>query len=255
MTSQERGERRRIVRGGGHKERTVLNALKWAALVLLTTFPALLVPAASSQGLNTDLSDGASFTFDIGKDLPRFTLKIIPNKQPPDEYGNADSTIDDIEVYRGDSKDPSQHLEGCDLDGMEPPPRGNVWFHADDYNLDGYQDIFLMTNWGATGNYSGCIWLFNPKTGLFDYSKEFSAIDIHHVNADTKTLSSISNSSAVDYQEERYAVENNLPVLIWSKEQSSDNSKTHCEIEERRDGKMVTVVAVDTACPANVPSP
>jgi len=225
--------------------RFVLQLFAVLAPICLVSF------AYSSQGVATDLSKGASFTFKIGENLPPFTFKIIPNKQPTDEYGNAQSTISDIEVYGGDSKVPSQHLQGCDFDSMEPPPRGDYWFHADDYNFDGYQDIFLMTDWGATGNFGGCIWLYDAKTGRFDYSKEFSAIEIHEVDAATKTLSSISNSSAADWEQERYAVRNNHPVLIWSEEQDSDNAKTHCEIQERRNGKMVTVLDVDTECPAD----
>jgi hypothetical protein len=224
---------------------------KWATLVTLIATAALSFPTFSLQGINTDLSNGASFTFDIGKNLPPFTFKIIPNKQPPDQFGNADSTIDDIEVYRGDSKSVLQHLEGCDLGSMEPPPDRDGWFRADDYNFDGYKDIFLMTNWGATGNFGGCIWLFNPKTGRFDYNKEFSDIEIHDVDPDTKTLSTISNSSADEWRAERYAVENNHPVLIRSWDQTSDNGKIHCEIDERRNGKMVKVSDAHKECPAD----
>jgi hypothetical protein len=218
-------------------------------------FFAVLAPICLSsfarppQGRNTDLSKGASFTFEVGKNLPPFTLKIIPNKQPADQYGNAQSTISDIEVYRGDSKVPSQHLKGCNLDSMEPPPPGGGVFRTEDYNFDGYQDVFLTTWWGGTGNFGGCIWLYEPKTGRFSYSKEFSDIDIHDVDADTKTLSSISNSSAADWRSKTYEVKNNLPVLIWSEEQGSNDAEIHCNIQERRNGKMVTVLDVDTGCP------
>lgn len=243
----------------------MLSALKWAALAGLTAFLALFVPAASSQGLNTDLSDGESFTFfDIGKNLPRFTFKIVPNKQPNDQYGNAQSTIRDIEVYRGDSKVLWQHLTGCDLEGMGPPPstsESGPWFYTNDYNFDGYQDIFLMTGWGATGNFSGCIWLYNPQTGRFVYSKEFSDLGgITDVDASTHTLFTTKNSSAVASETERYAVKNNRPVLIWSEALSADPTPQgfqnfHCEIQERRNGRMVAVLDVDSECPASAPSP
>lgn len=225
----------------------------WAPLA----FFLLLVSAASPQSVTTDLSNGATFTFEIEKNLPSFIFEIDPDKRETDDYGNAQSTISDIDVFRGNSRTPLQHLEGCDFDSMQPPPRGNYWFHTDDYNFDGYQDIFLMTWWGATGNFGGCIWLFNPKTGLFEYSKEFSDLDIRDVDPSTKTVSSIGNSSAADWHTERYAVKNNHPVLLWSEAQSFNDAsgKDHCKIDERRNGKMVTVLDVDTECPANVPSP
>jgi TonB family protein len=206
------------------------------------------------EPVTEDLSCGTTFTAAISPGLPEFTFKMIPNPAAPDQYGNPQTVASDIEVFRGNSNQPVQHLSGCDFNDMEPPRRGSQWFSTDDYNFDGYKDIYVMTNWGVTGNRNGCVWLYNPTTGLFDYSKEFSDIAIHDVDASTKILSSIGNSSATDWQQERYVVINNLPVLIWSEKQDSENGILHCEIDEKRNGKMVTVLDANTECPANAPS-
>jgi hypothetical protein len=57
--------------------------------------------------------------------------------RPDDQYGNAESTLPDIEVFRGDSDKPMQHLASCDLEAMEPPSKDLIWFRTDDFNFDG----------------------------------------------------------------------------------------------------------------------
>ena len=141
---------------------------KLAAAVLGLALAASSVPArsrtnAGNQSLITeDLSNGASFTFKFAPNLPDFTFKVIPEVRNDDEHGNAMSTVRDIEVFRGNSKQSLQHLEGCGWTDMQPP-RDSDWFTANDFNFDGYQDVYAMTIWGATGNESGCIWLFDPR--------------------------------------------------------------------------------------------
>ncbi len=199
----------------------------------------------AQQSVTEDLSGGRSFTFTIAPSLPAFHFKLIPDVQPPDQSGNAESTIRDIEVYRGDSPRAFQHLTGCDLDGMEPPGRGAEFFTAEDVNFDGYKDIFLETGYGATGNESGCVWLFNPGTGSFDYSKEFSGLDRFWLDPATKTILSYDRGgmSGFAYGAGVYAVLGNRPVLIRSEFQDWDDQKKqfHCVVKRRRGSDMIVV--------------
>src|SRR6476660_5991364 len=110
------------------------------------------ITALATPQVTADLSNGASYTFDIGSKLPAFTFKVIPNKVNPDDFGNPQSTIRHVEVFRGNSSQPVQHLTGCEFTEMEPPQRGRNWFRTEDINFDGYEDIYILTNWGATGN-------------------------------------------------------------------------------------------------------
>jgi hypothetical protein len=57
---------------------------------------------------------------------------------------------------------------------MEAPYRGSDWFRVEDMNFDGYDDVFVLTTWGATGNEAGCVWLYDPQSGRFEFSKEFT---------------------------------------------------------------------------------
>jgi hypothetical protein len=195
----------------------------------------------NTNRLIEDLSEGATFRFEIAPKLPLFTFKIIPDVRD-DENGFPQSTVQDIEVFKGDFHQPLQHLTGCNFDQMEPPQRYGDWFHTDDVNFDGYQDIYLMTNWGVTGNHYGCIWLYNPATGKFDYSKEFSQLSTYWLDPTSKAIRTFDRGgmAGMVFVANKYKVENGRPVLIWSAKQDWDGSKFHCVEQERRNGEMAT---------------
>lgn len=200
--------------------------------------------STGAQEINKDLSHGAQFKFKIGANLPEFTFKIVPELNPADTYGNAQSTVKRIDVFRDKSEKPFQQLEGCDLEEMEAPPNASDWFVAEDFNFDDYKDVFLTTWWGATGNHGGCIWLFNPSSDRFEYSKELSELPWRRLEPVTKTIFTFENGGAAGsvYDANRYRVEDNKPVLIWHEHQDWDNDKKqfHCTAEKRKVEKMVS---------------
>jgi hypothetical protein len=198
----------------------------------------LLVPMAVSQQqepITEDLSHGATFTKKIAPDLPEFTFKVIPEVKEPNET-NAQSTIHDVQVFRGKSSEPFQSLTGCEWLGMEAPYRDSDWFRVEDMNFDGYADIFVMTSWGATGNESGCVWLFNPNTGRFEFSKEFSDLGSYTLDPATKTITTRGHAGANAIEAAKYAVENNRLVLIVTVSQYFDPDKQEyrCVVKQRR---------------------
>jgi hypothetical protein len=206
-----------------------------------------------------DLSGGARFRFEIAPTLPLFTFKIIPDVRD-DQNGFPQSAVKDIKVFKGNLDQPLQHLTDCELGEMEPPPRNSDWFHTDDINFDGYQDIYLMTNWGATGNQYGCVWLYNPRTEKFDYSKEFSHLSNYWLDPATKTIRTFDKGgmAGLVYMANQYKVEVNQPILIWSEQQDwdADKKQFHCVLQKRRNGAMVTTrdVRGDSGEPAcNLP--
>jgi len=216
----------------------------------LTSFCILLVviqlarPRVSvAQDITENLSRGASFTYQIAPNLSLFTFKIIPELRDADHYGNAQSTVGAIEVFRVNAEKPFQRLEGCDWSAMEPPPKDSGWFLAQDVNFDGYADIFLMTWWGATGNQGGCVWLYNPGTGRFEYSQEFSELPGFTLEPEKKTILTFSNGgmAGLVYDTERFRIQGNKPILIWHEHQDWDSNtkQFHCVTEELKDGLMV----------------
>jgi hypothetical protein len=218
----------------------VLSRCCFLLAVVQLAFPCV----SKAQGITQDLSHGADFKFKIAASLPEFTFRIIPEPRNADEYGNAQSTVRDIEVFRGNADKPFQHLEDCDWSDMEAPSRDSDWFRAEDVNFDGYNDIYLMTHWGATGNQFGCVWLYNPATGRFDYGKEFRALPRYWLQPATKTILTFDKGgmAGLGYDANRYRVEDNRPLLIWHEHQDWDFDKRqfHCIAEERKGLAMVT---------------
>jgi hypothetical protein len=190
-----------------------------------------------------DLSGGARFRYEIAPSLPLFTFKIIPDVRD-DQNGFPQSAVKNIEVFKGDLDQPLQRLTDCDFGEMEPPPRNSDWFHTDDINFDGYRDIYLMTNWGATGNHHGCIWLYNSRTGKFDYSKKFSQLSSYWLDPASKIIRTFDKGGMAGqvYTANQYKVEGDQPILFWSEKQDwdSDKKQFHCLLHERRNGAMVT---------------
>ena len=185
-----------------------------------------------------DLSNSARFTFKIAPNLPEFTFKVIPEVQLPDQEGNPHSTIRDVQVFRDDAKQPSQSLEDCEWEGMEAPPRNADWFRALDMNLDGYKDIFVLTNWGATGNEQGCVWLYDSENGRFEYSNEYSELGRFEVDPKTKTITTHSNGGAAGtiFQAAKYAPTGQHLVLLLTVEQDYDfaSQEYHCVVKRSR---------------------
>lgn len=198
---------------------------------------------AVHQSITQDLSYGGSFVVSVAANLPKFTFRIIPDVQGNDQFGNAQSIVRDIEVFSGDSEVPIQHLTGCDWVGMEPPPRGEDWFRTVDFNFDGYQDIYVLTDWGATGNSQGCIWLYNSETKLFYYSPEFSELGTFTLDPANKTIITWSNGGMAGgvHSAQKYKIVNNRPVQVYSEKQDWDQDKKqfHCVVTELRGNAMV----------------
>ncbi len=215
---------------------------------VITTPLKSIEPCVTMDSIVMDLSCGATFRFTIGPNLPQFTFKITPDVREP-VNGFPQSTVRDIEVFRGDSSQPSQRLTGCDLREMEPPPSAATdpaWFHSEDVNFDGFQDIYLMTFWGATGNQGGCVWLYDRTTGRFDYSKEFSELGRHWSDPATKTIVTfgVGGMAGMVHGGARYQIENDHLLLIYSERQDwdADAKRFHCVVQERRGTEMATTL-------------
>lgn len=115
---------------------------------------------------------------------------------------------------------------------------GLEWFRAADINFDGYKDIYILTNWGVTGNQFGCVWLYNTATGSFDFSSAFSQLETMTLHPESKTITTFSNNGNAgnDFHAAKYAVENNRLVLIMQIAQDWDSRRQqfHCVVKQRR---------------------
>jgi len=213
-------------------------------LLAASTVAAQRVPPAPPTSnphhelITEDLSHGATFKFKIAPDLPEFTFNVIPEPQGADEYGNLHTVVREVQLSLGDSKQPVQSLEGCEFSDMEAPPLDSDWFRTVDMNFDGYKDIYILTNWGATGNESGCVWLYNRESARFEYSKEFSELGRFTLDPATKTITTYGNGGRAGtvFRAVKYVIEDNLPAPVITVAQDWDFKKSeyHCVVQQRR---------------------
>jgi hypothetical protein len=222
----------------------------FAAIATAQRHPTTSAPSSPQhEPITEDLSHGATFTFKIALDLPQFTFKIIPEPYPRDEYGNPHTTVREVQVFRGDSTQPVQSLEDCELSDMEAPRRGSEWFRALDMNFDGYKDIYMLTSWGATGNESGCVWLYDPKSSRFEFSKDFSELGRFTLDPATKTIVTHGNGGRVGtiFRAAKYIIEGNRPVSIITVAQDWDLDKKeyHCIVQQRHQHEHALVTVRD----------
>lgn len=221
-----------------------LHAFLTIAWLLLLSAVLSLQPSLCAQQTTEDLSHGATFKFKIAANLPEFTFKVVPDADPAESGGASEPTIRQIDVYLGNDDKPLQTLEGCDIADMEAPPKDSKWFRAEDFNFDGNKDVFLLTSWGATGNQFGCVWLFDPGSGRFEYSKALSELGTYRLEPATKTIFSFSNGGAAGqvYDARRFKVTGKELALLWHEHQDwdSDKNQFQCTAEELKNGKLVS---------------
>jgi hypothetical protein len=135
-----------------------------------------------------DIRNGDSFTFKIHPKLPPYTFKLIADHQL--------DAIKTIEIYVSGMNHPSQVLAVGD---MEAPYRHSTYFKSVDIDFDGYQDIALLSWWGATGNEGWTFWRFNPITKTFVQAPEISALGRPEFDAQTRTIHSHSKGGWCEY--------------------------------------------------------
>jgi hypothetical protein len=195
------------------------------------------VPQATVPQITTPRLAG-EVTLSISPTLPKHSFHFKWNEEDPEFR-----TVESIEVFAGDSSQPLQTLNECRMEETPlKPDDASSWFKAEDLNFDGYADIVMKVFQGATGNEANCVWLFEPNTGKFVFSRAFSdVIGNHRIDAKKKTIVTSSNGSAYTFSIQTYAVRNGEPVLILDErhEQAEGKCPYHWIRRKEKDGVMV----------------
>jgi len=204
-------------------------------LILCLSLSAVGEHDEQDNDLVADLSKGATFQFVIHRDLPAYTFRLAGDS----EF----KTIDHIEVFRNSETHSVQTLDECKME--EQPPRREKWLKAEDFNFDGYEDLAMLSAWGATGNLSYCIWLFDPVSGQFVYSHNFSDLGRYQLHPASKTITttSVAGMAGAIHVFCTYQVVDNRPLLVEEERQSWDDEACALlkVIRKRRNGKLVVV--------------
>ncbi|MFZ0420512.1 MAG: hypothetical protein WAM04_20585 [Candidatus Sulfotelmatobacter sp.] len=188
-----------------------------------------------------DLRGGMICTFRIDPDLALFTFHFA---------GQEDNSFGDLDVIESNTGDVVQTIEGTI--GPSDIPMGtaaNSVLNAVDANFDGYKDLQILSNCGATGNCSYDFYIYDPKKEEFLRNDFLSDLGTPSFDAKKKQVTSSSNGSASDWQNETYQYENGGRYTLIHREVSTwdrNNDTVTVSTYELRNGQMELVDSTTT---------
>jgi hypothetical protein len=183
-----------------------------------------------------DLRGGVICHYRISPDLPLFAFHFI---------GRPDNTLGELEVTEEPSTAIVQTIEAADW-GMVSSESELIsdLLTPVDANFDGYKDLQILSNCGATGNCSYDFFLYDPVTNQFVHN-EFLSNNLcsPEFQAEKKQITTHSNGSASDWENDTYQYEDGHYTLIrqeisaWDRKAETATVNTY----ELRNGKMELV--------------
>jgi hypothetical protein len=145
-----------------------------------------------------DLRAGVVCHYRISPDLPLFTFHFV---------GTPDNTLGELEVTEEPSTTIVQTIEQFTDWGMIPSVSEleKSLLTPVDANFDGYKDLQILSNCGATGNCSYDFFLYDPVTNLFVHN-EFLSNNLCSPEFDAKKrrITTHSNGSVSDWENDTY---------------------------------------------------
>lgn len=181
-----------------------------------------------------DLRGGMTCTFSINSKLPIFTFRFA---------GKEDNTFGDIQITEGTSGEVIQTIENTTDAGAIVPAKTKDVLAVVDANFDGYKDLRLLSNCGATGNCSYDFYLYDPKANEFVHNDFLSSLGTPSFDGAKKQVITNWNMSAGDWQSETYQYQDGQYTLIRRKISEWDRNRDIVTVStyELRNGKMEQV--------------
>jgi hypothetical protein len=178
-----------------------------------------------------DLRGGMTCTFSINSNLPLFTFHFA---------GQADNSFGNLDITEKTSSQVIQTIENTTDPGLIMPATTKDLLRAVDANFDGYRDLQLLSNCGATGNCSYDFYLYDPKTKQFVHNDFLTSLTTPSFDAAKKQVTTHSNSSASDWSTETYQFHDGQYTLIYRQESAWDRDRHVVTVNtyELRNGKM-----------------
>jgi hypothetical protein len=183
-----------------------------------------------------DLRGGVVCHYRISPELPLFIFHFS---------GTPDNTLGELEITEEPSTTVVQTIEASDW-GMilsESELIKNLLTPVD-ANFDGYKDLQILSNCGATGNCSYDFFLYDPVTNQFVHNELLSNnLCSPEFDAKKKQITTHSNSSASDWENDVYQYQDGHYTLIrreisaWDRKTETVTVSTY----ELRNGKMELV--------------
>lgn len=190
-------------------------------LKVIISFLAVLVSLSFLRSQNIPKSVGELVTshdgdtIRVGRGFEPFVVRLV-----------RDNMVDSAsEYYRT-----AMRLELCALSGPSPfqvirdSMLGFSSFDFIDVNFDGYLDLELRCDDFRVP--LSTLWLFNPRSRLFETSEDFQGLPAVEIDSATKTISTSwwGNTPRCDYESARYVVVNGHLRQISAEKQSYGGS-------------------------------
>ncbi len=143
---------------------------------------------------DADLRGGMQCTFLVHPDLPAFGLHFT---------GMADNTLGNIIVTEGSNTSPIQTIESSTSYDSTLTKAQNTPTVVD-ANFDGYQDLRVLNECGATGNCTYNFYLYDPTTHQFVRNAFLSSLGSPSFDAASKKVTASWHSSAGDSENDTF---------------------------------------------------
>jgi hypothetical protein len=174
----------------------------------------------------------ASFSMKINKNLPKFTFtihgKFKYSEQPQGNFFHPSY----IEIKDSSNTKTIQKIEnrgrfdnnGVGYDQFDFASIGFVYMI--DLNQDGYLDLRILYNAGATGNNWYATFLYDPDMGRFKYHKALSLLSAVTVDEKSKLINTYSRNGWCYEFSEYFRLDKNDSMILKKVEWTEiDNSK------------------------------
>lgn len=159
-----------------------------------------------------------TFSISVHKDLPKASLVLFKQKDDlePDSYA-----IGCVEVRWGKESAAKQILKTSKLlyaGYNQDRAVGKDDIRNDDYNLDGHNDLSILTAEGAHGEVAE-FWLWNPSTHLFERNEYLSRDMNVEVNQEQRVIWTHGANNAYDSSTNEYLLDHGKVVWVLNIEQ------------------------------------
>ena len=99
-----------------------------------------------------------------------------------------------------------------------------VYFQIKDMNFDGFLDLLLAEGPQGTGGASYDVWLYNSKSGTFQYDPQFAELTEPTPDSSTRMITSFYRGGKDFRSEKTFQIQNGQLIPIRLEEHQYDNS-------------------------------
>jgi len=146
--------------------------------------------------LTEDFRGTRTFVVEINPKIEKLKINTI---------GSDDNFIERVDIYSDATGTLIQSIDtSSDVISV---CRGCAFLKLEDMNLDGFQDLLILSQWGSHGD-GYQVWLYNPSKKRFERSKQLPSIENYRIDKEKKELATISVDSAFEGEEKYYKVRN-----------------------------------------------